>query len=106
MKGTAYFVKTPSRIENLQRPHLPEEENTYKIAAEVTISQIDYGNFITDLRVERQFLEDNADLCSVDQDDVWHCLLIRQDGGSDGVLVMPDKNGHVIWAAYLLHTES
>jgi hypothetical protein len=105
MRGTAYFIKTPSRIEDLRRPHLSEEENTYEIAAEVAISQIDYGNFITDLRVERQFLEDKADLCGVDKDDVWHCLLIRQCGGGDGVLVMPDKNGYVIWAAYLQHTD-
>lgn len=106
MRGTAYFIRLPSRIEDLQRPHAFEEENTYETADEISISQIDYENFITDLCVERQFLEGKAGLIGVDKDGVWHCLLIRQCGGKDGVLVMPDKNGNVVWAAYLHHIES
>lgn len=105
MKGTAYFIKFPSRIENLWRPHLFEGQSAYETTAEVDIRQIDYENFITDLHVERQFLEDKADLCGVSKDGVWHCLLIPRHGSKDGVLVIPDKNGYVMWAAYLQHTE-
>jgi len=101
MRGTAYFIKFPSRIENLWRPHLYEERRPYETVAEVIISKVDYENFITDLRVERQFLEDNANLCNIDGDGVWHCILVQQQEGSDGVLVIPDAAGYVIWAAYL-----
>lgn len=101
MRDTAYFIKFPSRIENLWRPHLYEERHPYKPAAKVIIDKIDYENFITDLRVEREYLEDKASLCSVDRDGVWYCILVQQQEGSDGVLVIADAGGYVIWAAYL-----
>lgn len=101
MRDSAYFVKYPSRIEDLWQPHLCEDQNPYEIATTVTLKAIDYGNFITDLRVERQFLEDNANLCSIDGDGIRHCILVRQRGDKDGVLIIPDAGGYVIWAAYL-----
>jgi hypothetical protein len=47
---------------------------------------------------DRQFIEDNAALCSRGQ--VWQCLLVRQRGCSEGVLVMPENGCFVGWAAY------
>lgn len=105
MRDSAYFVKYPSRIEDLWHPHLYEDQSPYEIATTITLRAIEYGNFITDLRVERQFLEDNANLCNIDGDGVWHCIQVRQCGSQDGVLVIPDVGGHVIWAAYLHNTE-
>ena len=66
---------------------------------------MDYENFITVFCVERQYLEDNAGLCGKDAGGVLHCLLIRQRGSHDGVLVLPDRRGYVIFAAYILVTE-
>jgi len=105
MRASAYFVKYPSRIEDLWHPHLCEDQSPYETVMIVTLKSIDYGNFITDLRVERQYLEDNAKLCSIDGDGVWHCILVRQRGSQDGILVIPDAGGYVIWAAYLCKTE-
>lgn len=101
MKGTAYFVKYPSRKEDLLRPHLLEDRRAYEIVKTINLRAIDYKNFITDLRIEREYLEDNASLCSEDSAGVCHCILVKQQEGSDGVLVVPDACGYVIWAAYL-----
>ena len=59
---------------------------------------IDYENFITDMTVDRQYLEDNAHLCS--KGDVYKCLLIRRENKLDGVLVIPLDKAWVGWAAY------
>ena len=96
--GMAFFVKAPHRIENLCTPHLVEDERAYKVVKQVRLAKIDYENFITDLVADRQFIEDNANLCS--KDEIWRCILVQQRGQTDGVLVMPEDGCFVGWAAY------
>lgn len=93
----AYFVKRPRVIEDLMQPHLLAHEREYLIVKTIELGKMDYENFITDMLADRQFIEDNAGLCS--QGEVWQCLLIRQRGCSDGILVMPEGSCYVGWAA-------
>ena len=93
----AYFVERPRIIEDLIQPHLFEQEREYQIVKTIELGKMDYENFITDMLADRQFIEDNAGLCS--QGGVWQCLLIRQRGCSDGILVMPENGCFVGWAA-------
>ena len=94
----AYFVERPRTIEDLLQPHLFEKKQEYRIVKTIELGKMDYENFITDMLADRQFIEDNADLCS--RDEVWQCLLIRQHRCSDGILVMPEDGCYVGWAAY------
>ena len=96
--GTAYFVRTPRRIEDLLAYHPIKRERPFEIIKEVTLPKIDYENFTSDMIADRQFIEDHASLCS--KGAVWRCLLIRQRGRTDGVLVMPEDGCYVGWAAY------
>ena len=95
--GYAYFVQRPRIIEELIVPHPIERERPFCIAATVELARIDYENFITDMLADRQFLEDHAALCS--KGEVWTCILVRQRGRTDGVLVLPE-GCYVGWAAY------
>lgn len=97
--GFAFFVQRPRRIEDLMAPHLLERERPYEVVRVVTLSKIDYENFVTDMLADRQFLEDSVSLCARGQS--WRCLLIRQRGGAEGVLVMPSTGGFVDWAAVI-----
>lgn len=106
MNGFAYFVHFPARLEDLRRPFPYGDQVPYSVAATVTLAGIDYENFVTDLRVDRRFLEANAHHCRIDRDGVRHCLLVRRRGRSDGVLVLAGKGGYVLWAAYLPETAS
>lgn len=65
MKGTAYFVKNPSKLSNLVKPHRVEDEVSYEIVRTIYLPQIDYENFATDLTVDRAFIEENAHLCDI-----------------------------------------
>ena len=85
-------------MNDLMVPHPIEQERIYEIVKTIKLSGIDYENFITDMVADRQFIEDNAALCS--RGEVWHCLLVQQRGHMDGVLVMPKDDCFVGWAAY------
>lgn len=100
MKKTsyAYFVEGPRTIGDLMAPHPYEQERAYEIVKKITLAGSDYENFITDMIADRQFIEDNAGLCS--QGEVWRCLLVKQRGRSDGVLVIPIDGCYVGWAAF------
>ena len=96
--GYAYFVKRPRRIEDLMAPHLVEKEQPYRIVTSVQLTAIDYENFITDMLADRQFIEDCGKRCK--KGDVWECLFVRRKGQSDGVLIMPEQDCYVGWAAF------
>ena len=100
--NSAYFVKYPRRMEDLQRLHVSTDERPYNVIKIVTLSAIDYENFITDMGADRQFLEDTAMLFK--RLETRGCILVRQRGRRDGVLVIPDlpeRPQYVQWAAYL-----
>ena len=97
--GCAFFVSYPNTIDDLKKPHLIEQERPYRIVKTITLQKIDYENFTTDFLADREFIEENADLCS--KGEVWSCLLVQQRGRSDGVLVIPYDLCFVEYAAYL-----
>ena len=95
--GHAFFAERPRTIDDLMQPHLSAHEREYQIVKTIELGKMDYENFITDMLADRQFIEDNAGLCS--RGDVWQCLLVRQRGCSDGIMVMPEGGCYVGWAA-------
>ena len=95
----AYFIRSPRTINDLWYPHLLEQEHEYKIVKSIKLSKIAYENFTTDMLADRQFIEDNAVLCS--EGTVWKCLFIHERGYNDGVLVIPEMDAYVKWAAYI-----
>ena len=97
--GTAFFAERPRTAEDLCLPRAIKREQAFEIVKTVLLSGIDYENFITDRRADRQFLGDNVSLCS--QGDVWKCIFVRQKGREGGILVMPTGRCFVCWAAHL-----
>ena len=98
--NTNIFIRYPHRIEELKKLHLPEQRQPFVIEKTINLKKIDYENFITDLCVDRWFIQENAKLCCVDKSDVWHCILIRRIGKTDGVLVQSDGCDFAKHAAY------
>lgn len=101
--GYAYFVRKPRVLEDLRKPHLLEQERPFAVAKTIKLRAIDYENFITDMVADRQFIEDGAALCS--RGEVWTCLLVQRRGSRDGVLVVPEDECFVGWAAYVGNVE-
>ena len=99
MQGRAYFVKKPRKLSSLLKPHRMEDEVTYEVVRTIYLPQIDYENFATDLTVDRAYIKQYAHLCGV-HEGVWQCLLIQQETAKTGILVMPEDQCWVGYAAY------
>ena len=98
--STAYFVYEPRTNADLLQPHDIRLERPFQIAATVTLSAMDYENFITDMLADRAFLEEHTEDCS--EGEVWQCILVRQRNQKDGILVVPD-GCYVKYAAAAKH---
>lgn len=98
---SAHFVSYPYRIEDLKRPYLVTQTKPYIIEKEVVLAKIDYENFITDLCVDREYIEENCSLMKIDDQGIWHCIFVRQKNKNDGILVMSDGTVFPKWCAYL-----
>jgi len=48
---------------------------------------------------DRPFIEENAALCG--EGTAFRCLLVRQRGDRDGILIVPELKAYVKWAAYI-----
>lgn len=96
--GTAYFLCDARRIDDVEE--FRKKGNKKRLTAKpyivekvITLSEIDYQNFTTDLLADRHFIEDNISLMFVDNNNVWHCLLVVQAGKPEtGILVESKKN--------------
>lgn len=98
MNGTAYFLRHPRRIDELLVPHRLHDEKAFEIVGDIALRQIDYENFSTDMLADRLFLEEKAALCGVGE--IWKCLFVHQKGKPDGILVIPEDECYVGYAAY------
>lgn len=98
----AYFISKPRTYRDLLKPHLPEAEREYEIVKVIELSGIDYENFCEDMLVDREFIEDNAELC--ENGDALRCLLVKQRGKHEGILVVSELSS-VKQAAYLAWDE-
>lgn len=96
--GTAYFIQRPRTKTDLLAFHPLGQEQSYEIAKVVYLKEIDYENFTADMLVDRDFIEEYASLC--ERGETWRCLLVLQEGQEEGVLVMPERECFVGWAAY------
>ncbi len=94
----AYFVKHPRVIEDLLKPHPVDAELPYEVVCRVTLVAIDYENFVTDMRTDRQFIEDSAGLCA--DGEIMKCMLVGRRGRAGGILVVPEDKAFVKFAAY------
>ena len=59
---TAFFVEYPFRIEDLIKPHSPNQQKPYIVEKVIRLGKIDYENFITDLCVDRLLQNPSAAL--------------------------------------------
>ena len=101
MTGQAFFVDRPRVLADLTDNHNLSQAHRYEIAAKITLDAENYENFICDMLVERQFIEDNAALC--EDGEIKKCLFVYMRGGHSGILVVPDPNDndYVGWAALI-----
>lgn len=94
---TARFVLCPRQIGDLIDCEETAVLLPYRVVKTVELGAIDYENFITDMLVEREFLESAARLWGVGEA-MW-CIKVKRKGCTGGILVVPNNKCFVGWAA-------
>ena len=79
----AHFTEKPKTYFDLSKPHLIEEENTYIVKVRVCLRPIEYKNFLTDMLVNREYIERASVYCN-SQNDRLECVLISKIGSKEG----------------------
>lgn len=95
----AFFVEHPHKIDELIKPHDICNEKQFEVVKLIVLSHMDYENFVTDMLVQRDYLEKNAALCGGGGEYV-RCLFVTASSCEIGVLVVPDYRGFVVKAGY------
>lgn len=95
--GYAFFVYHPRCLDDLRRPHLLEAESEYTVVSKIQLNTIDFENFLTDMLVDRWFIEKYGPLCA--ESNPFHCLLTYCNTYREAILILPDSNGHIKYAA-------
>ena len=96
--GKAFFVFSPRNAEEFDRPFPLDWIKPYRIVGRIGLSGIDYENFVTDMLVEREYLEPYEKECHTES--VYDCVLVFEKGyENQGVLVIPDSGGFIKCAA-------
>ncbi|MDL2300478.1 hypothetical protein LJC01_02405 [Clostridiaceae bacterium OttesenSCG-928-D20] len=97
----AIFHKNPSTLRGWQKPQVITEQKHFVIEKTIEIKYTDFENLVNDLLVSRWFIEENAELCFVDDQGVWHCLFVKPKGKKNGILIMSDGEEYPKWVAVL-----
>ena len=96
--GSAFFVFSPRNADEFNQPFPLDRIQPYRIVGRITLSGMDYENFVTDMLVERKYLEPFEESCRTGP--VFECVLVRRQGNTrTGVLVIPDSGGYIKCAA-------
>jgi hypothetical protein len=95
----ALFTRKPRVLGEVDVLAAVENLKPIKVEKTIILTEDDYRNFITDMTVERQFLKRYNALCKIDDEGIWHCLLVVLQGSQAGILVMADKDGFPDYAA-------
>lgn len=102
--ANARFVRYPRTVRDLIQAFPRGQSQNYEIVKRIELDELDYENFIHDMLVDRQFIEENASLCA--EGEVWRCLYVYERGQRCGILIMPEPGAYVKWAAYISEVES
>ena len=97
--GQAAFVFQPERLDELMHPK-DFLLKKYVVVKEVELNNLEWDNFVDDLRIERGFLE-MREYQSMYLD-VFECILIYTPNIPHGILAVADEDGLIEYAAYCL----
>ncbi len=99
-----FHKKVPSIAEILNLPR-NREDMSFQIEKVIELNAKDfttYSNML--LTATPEFISDNTDLMYVDDNKVWHCLLVHNKASHRGILVEADGYYYARYTAYVGNT--
>ncbi|WP_094551447.1 DUF6329 domain-containing protein [Petroclostridium xylanilyticum] len=67
----------------------------------IELTSQEYDAFSKNMLADYGFIKDNVDLMYVDQEGIYHCLLVVGEDRPDGILIESEGSGYARYAAFL-----
>jgi hypothetical protein len=96
----ANFVRKAGTIEELKLAQGQRGGEEYVIERTVELGPQAYVDFSHDLLADYPFLAELVERMYVDTEKVWHCILVKPEGGTSGILVEVEGYEYARYAAY------
>jgi hypothetical protein len=110
--GSSSFTENPDDIKVLIAENkLSKVDTTDKqefiIEKIIDLTPLKYKEFCKELLFDKDFIAENIDYMQIDQEGIWHCLLVRTDSENmEGILVQSEGYSYARYASLLSNTQS
>ena len=75
--------------------------SNYKIAKTIELTEKEYEIFTNCILDYYDWVKEHKKIMGVDEDGTWHCLLIKAENGTSGILVQASGFDYARYTAYL-----
>lgn len=96
----AQFFRKPMLVEELKNIDESMSGDEFVIEKIVELPADEYEHFQNNLLEDCECIKENIKLMRVDTEDVWHCILIREEGSKEGILVESEGYEYARYSAY------
>ena len=97
----AYFSRKACNIEKLKEAVGKGKGSRYEIETIIALEPLEYENFSNSLLDDQVFIEEHIDEMYVDEEEVWHCILVMAKGTKEeGILVESEGYYFARYSAY------
>ena len=98
----AVFTRKAVDIEEVkERADREEAKCEYIVEKVIELPEKDYLAFADDLLADNETVRANKEKMFIDGNAIWHCILVKAEGGKDGLLVESEGYSYARYTAYL-----
>jgi len=100
-QDSAAFVRKAYSLDDLIAwDKAAKQRSKFIIEKTILLSTVEYEDFCNNLLSDREFVEENIELMYMDKEKAQHCILVKEEGGTEGVLVQCEGYSYPRYAAY------
>jgi len=93
------FVRKAFDIDDILFQH-KNDRTDFVIEKIVYVDEKEYNDFKADLSQDKIFIHENLDNMYVDENGIFHCILVKDNCRDDGILVESEGYDYPRYAAY------
>ena len=77
-----------------------KQRSKFIIEKTILVSALEYKEFCDNLLSDRDFVEENISLMHMDKNKTQHCILVKEEGRSEGILIQSEGYSYPRYTAY------
>ena len=100
-KDSAAFVRKAYTIDDLINwDKVAKQRSKFIIEKTIVLSTSDYKEFCNNLLSDRDVVEENVSLMHMDKNKTQHCILVKEEGSTEGILIQSEGYSYPRYTAY------